>query len=90
MQTWQQLLLSSGPGTTFFEFCDALEVESDGEVAGPSGWGLDHALAAWGSYYEESFIQTREYDSDFKRCSRCMVLRLMMRLQTVVPLTARE
>ena len=70
MQTWQQLLLSSGPGTTFFEFCDALEVESDGEVAGPSGWGLDHALAAWGSYYEESFIQTREYDFDFNRCSR--------------------
>ncbi|KAI0332898.1 peptidase S28 [Cubamyces sp. BRFM 1775] len=56
MQTWQDLLLSDGAGSTFFQFCDALEVESGGKVAGPNGWGLDHALAAWGAYYKESFL----------------------------------
>ncbi|KAJ8495770.1 hypothetical protein ONZ51_g1545 [Trametes cubensis] len=52
LQTWQDLL-ESGSGTIFYEFCDALEVK-DGQSAGPGGWGLDHALAAWGDYYQNS------------------------------------
>ncbi|KAH9886027.1 peptidase S28 [Cubamyces lactineus] len=51
INTWQSLQFSSGPNTTFFNFCDALEVK-DGQVAGPDGWGLEQALAAWGSYYK--------------------------------------
>ena len=51
INTWQSLQFSSGPNTTFFNFCDALEVK-DGEVAGPDGWGLEQALAGWGSYYK--------------------------------------
>ncbi|KAF8699317.1 Serine protease S28, partial [Rhizoctonia solani] len=45
---WQSLQ----PGQSdqsFYEFCDALEVK-DGVSAGPSGWGLDHALTAYGNY----------------------------------------
>ncbi|KAG8737421.1 hypothetical protein FRC10_008200 [Ceratobasidium sp. 414] len=34
---------------SFYRFCDALEVK-DGVSAGPSGWGLDHALTAYGNY----------------------------------------
>jgi hypothetical protein len=46
--SWQSLTPASGGGE-FFEFCNALEVK-DGVAAGPSGWGLQHALDAWGAY----------------------------------------
>lgn len=60
MWDWQSLQPSSGPGATFFDFCDALEVKN-GVSAGPNGWGVDHALAAWGkfwntTYYSESKV----------------------------------
>ncbi|KAG8750277.1 hypothetical protein FRC12_012959 [Ceratobasidium sp. 428] len=48
MWMWQSLQ----PGASdqsFYQFCDALEVK-DGVSAGPSGWGLDHALTAYGNY----------------------------------------
>ena len=54
--TWQDLSPDSGPGQDFFEFCDALEVKS-GVSAPAAGWGLDHALQAWGSYWKNSFYQ---------------------------------
>ena len=57
---WQNLQLAPGPNDTFYSFCDALEVK-DGEVAGEDGWGLEHALAAWGSYYQDGpFLQNGE------------------------------
>ena len=45
---WQELSPSS-KGGKFFKFCDALEVK-DGVSAPASGWGLEHALQAWGKY----------------------------------------
>lgn len=56
---WQSLSPSSGGGT-FFEFCDALEVKN-GVSAGPRGWGLQHALQAWGKYWTETYYAGREY-----------------------------
>ena len=50
---WQNLTPSSGGGT-FFEFCDALEVKN-GVSAGPEGWGLDHALQAWATYWTKTY-----------------------------------
>ncbi|KAJ7068700.1 serine carboxypeptidase S28-domain-containing protein [Mycena amicta] len=52
---WQGLSLSGGPGAQFFNFCDALEVKND--VSAPAaGWGLDHALAAWSSYWTTTYL----------------------------------
>ena len=51
---WQSLSPTSGPGSQFFDFCDALEVK-DGVSAGSDGWGLDHALSAWGAYWKSSY-----------------------------------
>jgi hypothetical protein len=57
--TWQELSPHSG-GAIFFDFCDALEVKN-GISAGPNGWGLDHALDAWGNY-ETYYISNRKHD----------------------------
>ncbi|KAG6860254.1 hypothetical protein C0995_013704 [Termitomyces sp. Mi166 len=53
---WQSMQVYSGPGTQFYEFCDALEV-NNGQVASESGWGLDHALDAWGTYWRETYYR---------------------------------
>ncbi|KAI0065737.1 peptidase S28 [Artomyces pyxidatus] len=47
---WQSLQPASGPGATFFQFCDALEVKN-GVSAPASGWGAEHAVAAWGDFW---------------------------------------
>jgi len=51
---WQNLEPSIGPGALFFEFCDALEVE-DGVNAPETGWGLEHAINAWGSFWNNTY-----------------------------------
>jgi len=51
---WQSLQPTSGPKAQFYQFCDALEVK-DGQNAPATGWGLDHALAAWGSYFKNTY-----------------------------------
>lgn len=56
---WQSLSPSSGPGAQFFDFCDALEVKN-GVSASASGWGLDHALQAWGSYWTSTYLDLSE------------------------------
>ncbi|TFK66312.1 hypothetical protein BDN72DRAFT_961863 [Pluteus cervinus] len=53
---WQSLQPSSGAGTVFTQFCDALEVK-DGKNAGPKGWGLDHALSAWGAFWRNGYLE---------------------------------
>ncbi|KAI0645171.1 peptidase S28 [Trametes meyenii] len=63
---WQSLSPSSGGGL-FFDFCDALEVK-DGVSAGPHGWGLEHALQAWGSYWTNTYYQTLCGDQDVVTC----------------------
>ena len=54
--TWQDIQPEDGPGDEFFNFCDALEVKNN-ESAPASGWGLDHALTAWGSYWKDVYYQ---------------------------------
>ncbi|KAB5588585.1 Serine carboxypeptidase S28 [Ceratobasidium theobromae] len=53
---WQSLQ----PGNSdqgFYKFCDALEVK-DGVSATPKGWGLDHALQAFGDYMKDFVSKT--------------------------------
>lgn len=57
---WQDLQPVSGPGTQFTEFCDALEVK-DGVSASAFGWGVDHALAAWGEYWRSTYLNLSVY-----------------------------
>ncbi|KAI0938023.1 hypothetical protein AcV7_003333 [Taiwanofungus camphoratus] len=64
---WQDLQPDSGPGQLFFQFCDALEVK-DGVSAGPQGWGLEHALQAWGSYWANTFYAETCGDMDAEDC----------------------
>ncbi|KAJ6616277.1 peptidase S28 [Mycena sp. CBHHK59/15] len=64
---WQGLSLSAGPGTQFFDFCDALEVK-DGVIAPATGWGLDHALAAWSSYWKTTYLALICGDLDANDC----------------------
>ncbi|KAF8631129.1 hypothetical protein AX15_002476 [Amanita polypyramis BW_CC] len=52
---WQSLQPTSGPGGLFYKFCDALEVKN-GRVAPESGWGVQHALNAWGSYFKGTYL----------------------------------
>ena len=56
---WQSLQPDVGPGAQFFQFCDALEVK-DGVNAGPGGWGLEHALNAWGTYWATTYYALSE------------------------------
>ncbi|KAF9556830.1 hypothetical protein CPC08DRAFT_74131 [Agrocybe pediades] len=56
MWDWQSLQVTTGPGGQFFKFCDALEVK-DGVSAPASGFGLDHALAAWGAYWRNTYYR---------------------------------
>ena len=51
---WQKLQPNGGPGAIFFEFCDALGVK-EGANAPPTGWGLEHAINAWGSFWKDIY-----------------------------------
>ncbi|KAF7320909.1 Peptidase S28 [Mycena chlorophos] len=64
---WQDLLLSTGPGGLFFQFCDALEVK-DGVNAPAAGWGLDHALEAWQTYWNTTYFALLCGDDDAEDC----------------------
>jgi hypothetical protein len=55
---WQSLQPDSGSGTMFYKFCDALEVKN-GVSAPASGWGVDHALSAWGKFFSGNYTQMR-------------------------------
>ncbi|TFY82703.1 hypothetical protein EWM64_g1305 [Hericium alpestre] len=64
---WQSLSPTSGPGSQFFNFCDALEVK-EGKNAPASGWGLDHALTAWGSYFKNTYLSILCGEQDAESC----------------------
>ncbi|EKM56517.1 uncharacterized protein PHACADRAFT_183166 [Phanerochaete carnosa HHB-10118-sp] len=59
---WQSLAPDTGPNSTFFEFCDALEVKN-GTSAPVSGWGVDHALPAWGAFWTNGYLDNLCSDS---------------------------
>jgi len=52
---WQSLQVTTGSGGQFYRFCDALEVK-DGVSASAKGWGVEHALAAWGNYWKTIYL----------------------------------
>jgi hypothetical protein len=52
---WQSIQPDSGSNTEFRKFCDALEVKN-GVSAPAAGWGLDHALNAWGNYWTSYYL----------------------------------
>jgi len=64
---WQSLQPESGPDQQFFQFCDALEVKN-GVSAGPEGWGLEHALNAWGTYWADTYYALICGDLDAEDC----------------------
>jgi len=62
LEEWQGLFVSSTGSSRFYEFCDALEVLENGEIASEAGWGLDTALQAWGNYFSTSgFLGSTSY-----------------------------
>ena len=63
---WQSLSPDSGPDGLFFQFCDALETEN-GKVASASGFGGQHALTAWGSFWNSTYLGSRESLKYFER-----------------------
>ncbi|CAL1700044.1 unnamed protein product [Somion occarium] len=64
---WQSLSPSVGPNATFFQFCDALEVK-DGVSAPAGGWGLQHALKAWGSFWTKGYLSDLCEDNSVIDC----------------------
>ncbi|TCD70021.1 hypothetical protein EIP91_005273 [Steccherinum ochraceum] len=64
---WQDLSPSSGPNAQFFQFCDALEVKN-GVNAPANGWGVDHALQAWSTYFSKTYIPLLCGDQDVVDC----------------------
>ncbi|KAG7096411.1 hypothetical protein E1B28_003851 [Marasmius oreades] len=64
---WQSLQPTSGSGTTFTRFCDALEVK-DGKSAPPAGWGADHAVEAWGAFWRNTYLKQLCGNSDIVDC----------------------
>ncbi|KAM5545184.1 hypothetical protein V8D89_001295 [Ganoderma adspersum] len=64
---WQMMQPDSGPNQQFYQFCDALEVQ-DGVSAADSGWGLDYALQAWGTYWTSTYYYLVCGDDDVETC----------------------
>jgi hypothetical protein len=56
---WQSLQPTSGPGAAFYQFCDALEVKN-GVSAPAKGWGLAHAVQAWGALFKDTYLPSSE------------------------------
>ncbi|KAJ7500019.1 peptidase S28 [Mycena latifolia] len=67
LRDWQGLSLALGVEGQFWQFCDALEVK-DGVSAPATGWGLDHALQAWSSYWNTTYLALACGDSDPEDC----------------------
>ncbi|KAH9853292.1 peptidase S28 [Lenzites betulinus] len=70
IQTWQDLMIGSSANSYFYDFCDQLEMygPDNATVAGPEGWGLEHALNAWGAFYEGWYIPTECPTGDIEAC----------------------
>lgn len=73
---WQSLSPGMGTEGWFFRFCDALEV-NNGVTAPASGFGVDHALAAWGNFWKSSYLNAckplcvARYDLHLRAFSVC-------------------
>lgn len=58
---WQGIQ-PDGELSNFIYFCDQLEVKN-GEVAPAAGWGVDHALPTWASFWKTKYLHVRTYKS---------------------------
>lgn len=65
---WQSLQITSGPNAQFYQFCDALEVDASGETAPEEGFGLEHAFAAWSTYFKDKYYAMLCGDTDAETC----------------------
>ncbi|EIW74346.1 peptidase S28 [Coniophora puteana RWD-64-598 SS2] len=65
---WQELQPDSGANQTFYRFCDALEVNAGGESAGEQGWGVEHAVQAWGSFWKAEYYNKTCGTADVETC----------------------
>ncbi|KAG9309934.1 peptidase S28 [Chiua virens] len=64
---WQDMQPDTGPGAMFYEFCDALEVK-DGVSAPATGWGLENAIYAWGSFWNTTYYEYVCGDTEVEAC----------------------
>ena len=60
LNQWQLLNPASDADSTFYNFCDHLEVLDEVFIADADGWGLGHALNAWASY-SRKYVSTGEW-----------------------------
>ncbi|KAL4078879.1 peptidase S28 [Scleroderma yunnanense] len=67
LQDWQSIQPFTGPGALFYQFCDALEVK-DGQSADKNGWGLEHAIEAWGAFWNSTYYQHECGNTDPETC----------------------
>ncbi|KZT55218.1 hypothetical protein CALCODRAFT_498923 [Calocera cornea HHB12733] len=68
MFLWQDMDPDEGAGSDFYNFCDALEVDADGKVAGPRGFGLDATIqnfASWLATWSEENCASEDQDDCF-------------------------
>ena len=54
----------------FVLFCDSLEVDNNGTIAGPGGFGVTHALNAWADFWNNSYYSYGELFSRGHFCFR--------------------
>ncbi|VDC02128.1 unnamed protein product [Peniophora sp. CBMAI 1063] len=54
LYAWQDMQYGSEE-SGFYIFCDRLEVK-DNETAPAEGWGLEHALSAWGADFKDGYL----------------------------------
>ncbi|KZO98573.1 hypothetical protein CALVIDRAFT_478445 [Calocera viscosa TUFC12733] len=67
MYLWQDMDPDEGAGSDFYNFCDTLEVDANGKVAGPEGFGVDNAVqqfASWVAAWSQENCDTDEDQDD--------------------------
>ncbi|PPQ79519.1 hypothetical protein CVT25_003401 [Psilocybe cyanescens] len=64
---WQSLQVTSGAGSQFYRFCDALEFKN-GVEAPASGFGLQSALQSWGTYWRTTYLSGLCGTQDIETC----------------------
>ncbi|KDQ14566.1 hypothetical protein BOTBODRAFT_345995 [Botryobasidium botryosum FD-172 SS1] len=67
LQSWQNLSPRSAPNNTIAIFCDTLEIK-DGVAASANGWGLKHALKAYGGYVKNNLARECGKNGNIGNC----------------------
>jgi hypothetical protein len=72
----RQSLQTGESDQSFYEFCDALEVKN-GVSASAAGWGLDHALDAYGNYMKNYVSQGKSFSKQTRKLGAHSVTQLV-------------